>query len=181
MASKRQPTANNANAQKSTGPRTDTGKALARMNALAHGLRSAAPVVPGERPEDWEAFRDGISATLAPVGALETELADRVASLTWRLRRVAAYETGVTTAAVTRATAKARGEADEDEFTNLLGLSRRTAGRTYADCRNDPAAARDHVASAEGFRDQFGRLRAGSVARRVMTGGDRGSRIGFVR
>lgn len=159
MTTKRQRTANRANAGKATGPRTDAGKAVARMNALSHGLRSAAPVVPGERPEDWEAFRDGIAATLGPVGALETELADRVASLAWRLRRVTAYETGVTTAAVNRATAKARGEDDEDDFTGYLGLPHRTNERTYADCRKQLAAARDNAASAEGFRDQFGRLR----------------------
>ncbi|HET6572610.1 MAG TPA: hypothetical protein VFG68_03330 [Fimbriiglobus sp.] len=135
MTSDLQLAANRANAVKSTGPRTDAGKAMARMNALSHGLRSAVPIVPGERPEDWEAFRDGIAATLGPVGVLETELADRVASLAWRLRRVTAYETGVTAAAVNRATAKARGEDDDDDFTALLGLRRRTTERTYADCR----------------------------------------------
>jgi hypothetical protein len=79
--------ANRQNAMKSTGPRTAAGKAAAGANAIAHGLRSAAPVIPGEDPADWEAYRAGVVAALAPAGTLEAELADRVASLSWRLRR----------------------------------------------------------------------------------------------
>ena len=37
---------NKRNAAKSIGPRTQAGKAVARMNAVSHGLRSAAPVIP---------------------------------------------------------------------------------------------------------------------------------------
>ena len=56
------------------------------MNAMAHGLRAASPVVPGEDPAAWEAYRDAVVSDLAPIGVLETELADRVAMLSWRLR-----------------------------------------------------------------------------------------------
>jgi hypothetical protein len=54
------------------------------------------PVLPGEQPEDWERHRSGIVESLVPVGGLEEELAERVALASWRLRRVAAYETAVT-------------------------------------------------------------------------------------
>jgi hypothetical protein len=87
---------NRNNARHSTGPKTAEGKAKSAKNALSHGLRSDLSVLPGERPEDWEAHRAGIVQALAPVGALESELAGRVALCLWRLRRVAAYETGVT-------------------------------------------------------------------------------------
>ncbi|EDM69526.1 hypothetical protein RAZWK3B_05927 [Roseobacter sp. AzwK-3b] len=44
MTSARQITANRANAQKSTGPRTQTGKTKAAGNARRHGLTSAPPL-----------------------------------------------------------------------------------------------------------------------------------------
>jgi hypothetical protein len=96
MTTTKQVEANRKNALVSTGPRTLAGKARAGQNALRHGLGSALPVLPGERAEDWEAHRDGVLASLLPVGALEESLANRVALCLWRLGRVAAYETAVT-------------------------------------------------------------------------------------
>lgn len=106
----RKVTANKRNAQRSTGPKTPAGKAVARLNALSHGLRTASPVVPGEDAEVWEQFREAVVADLAPVGVLETELAGRVAALLWRLRRVQSFEAGVVTAASDFAARHARGE-----------------------------------------------------------------------
>src|SRR5262245_133704 len=99
---------NHRNAQHSTGPRTVEGKERSSQNALRHGLRSELPVLPGERAEDWEAHCTGIVQSLAPAGALETELAGRVALCLWRLRRVAAYETGVTAVGLEEAAEDAR-------------------------------------------------------------------------
>ncbi len=109
--------ANQRNAQRSTGPKTAMGKAIARLNATSHGLRAASPVVPGEDPATWEEYRDAVVSDLAPVGVLETELADRVALLSWRLRRVSAFESGAITRNSEKATRRVRGE-DEDE--NLI-------------------------------------------------------------
>ncbi len=92
MVSPRKLAANTQNATKSTGPRTVAGKRRSKMNATAHGLRAIAPVLPGEDPAAWDAFRAGVAADLCATGALETELAERVAVLTWRLRRVATFE-----------------------------------------------------------------------------------------
>jgi hypothetical protein len=92
------------NAQRSTGPRSEAGKARSAKNALRHGLRSLLPVLPGECPEDWQAHRAGIVQSLAPVGPLESELAERVALCLWRMRRVTAYETGVTAVGLDEAT-----------------------------------------------------------------------------
>ena len=48
-----------------------------------------------ERQSDWRHHLDGIVASLAPEGELERALAERVALLLWRLRRVARYELAV--------------------------------------------------------------------------------------
>ena len=78
--------------RRSIGPRTESGKALARYNAVRHGLLTAAPVLPGEDIAAWERHKAGVAASLAPVGALERALADRVALTLWRLERFARAE-----------------------------------------------------------------------------------------
>ena len=76
------------------GPATQEGKEVAKWNAVKHGLRSPAPVVPGvEKPEAWEDHRDGVLDSLQPEGHLELVLAERVALLSWRLHRVTRFET----------------------------------------------------------------------------------------
>ena len=76
------------------GPATQEGKEVVKWNAVQHGIRSPAPVVPGvETREDWEEHRDGILESLQPEGHLELVLAERVALLSWRLHRVIRYET----------------------------------------------------------------------------------------
>ena len=42
--------------------------------------------------DDWQTHRTNIIDALAPVGALETALAEHVASVLWRLRPVMMYE-----------------------------------------------------------------------------------------
>jgi len=75
------------------GPQTQKGKEVARWNATTHGISSPAPVVPGlERDEDWQEYREAILEHYSPDGPVEFELAERVAVLTWRLRRVTRYE-----------------------------------------------------------------------------------------
>ena len=54
MTTKKQLEANRRNAQLSTGPRTEQGKAIARMNALKHGVDSQYEVISGESPECLE-------------------------------------------------------------------------------------------------------------------------------
>ena len=72
-------------------------------------------MVPGEDPAAWEAFREAMVADLAPVGVLETELADRVALLSWRLRRVSTIEAGAITRNSDKAARKSQGEPDGDD------------------------------------------------------------------
>ena len=87
MSTQEQIKANRQNAQKSTGPRTDEGKAVVSQNAVKHGIFAAEAVITGENPADYEAYHDQFLAELAPVGMTESMLAERIISLGWRLRR----------------------------------------------------------------------------------------------
>ena len=48
---------------------------------------TGCPIIKGENPADYEAFHDQFLAELAPVGIVESMLAERVISLSWRLQR----------------------------------------------------------------------------------------------
>jgi len=89
---------NRQNAQKSTGPKTDKGKAIAKMNALKHGLLAREVVVTeGEVKESrrqFDVLLDALRQDLAPDGPLEGMLVERVAVCYWRLRRVLIAEGG---------------------------------------------------------------------------------------
>ena len=87
MTSQAQILANRRNAQQSTGPRTAEGKAVSAQNATKHGLFAQKNVVISENHAEFDALRDEMLADLAPVGAMEAILAERIVSLTWRLKR----------------------------------------------------------------------------------------------
>ncbi|TKJ33686.1 MAG: hypothetical protein CEE38_20080 [Planctomycetes bacterium B3_Pla] len=79
--------ANRQNAQKSTGPRTAEGKAAVAQNSLKHGLFSAADVVFDESREDYDLLKEKMLAEMRPAGYMELMLAERIVSLSWRLKR----------------------------------------------------------------------------------------------
>jgi hypothetical protein len=87
MASEAQILANRRNSQKSTGPRTAEGKAIVSQNALTHGLTAGQDIISSESNADFELYRDRMLDELDPVGAMESMLAERIVSLSWRLKR----------------------------------------------------------------------------------------------
>ena len=95
MTTKKQANANRRNAKKSTGPKTEKGKAVSKFNAVRHGLLGQRVLLPDEDPDAFNEFYDSLMAELAPVGAIETRLADRVVANLWRLQRVGAIEVGI--------------------------------------------------------------------------------------
>jgi len=95
MASDKQITANRANALKSTGPRSLSGRARSSQNAIKHGLTAQHVVLPGENPEEFEGMRHAMFGSLNPQGALENQLVERAASLIWRMRRISVFEMAV--------------------------------------------------------------------------------------
>lgn len=80
------------NGAKSKGPKTPEGKAIARLNAMKHGIYSEMTIVNFEEEADLVTFGKRMRAELAPVGELELALADRLVSLAWRIRRLTSIE-----------------------------------------------------------------------------------------
>src|SRR5688572_7233527 len=92
VVSERKRAANRANARRSTGPKTEAGKARSAMNALRHGLAARASLLPGEDGRELLSFAGEMEADLRPRGAAQLEVVGRIVSLSWRLRRVARVE-----------------------------------------------------------------------------------------
>jgi hypothetical protein len=81
--------ASRINGARSHGPKTPEGKARSARNALKHGLRAQRLILlDDEDPAEFEDFAAAITAQLEPSGALQEELAARVAMAAWRMRRV---------------------------------------------------------------------------------------------
>jgi hypothetical protein len=88
--------ASRKNGARSRGPKTAAGKARSARNALKHGLcAKKLLVLPEEDAAEFEAFEAALLAELAPVGALQAVLAQRVVSAAWRLMRADRIEAEV--------------------------------------------------------------------------------------
>ncbi len=94
MVTRAQMKANGNNAKKSTGPRTEKGKAHASKNALKHGLLARDTVLPGEDPADFDRQLSALEADIQPANSLEFELVRQIADAQWRMRRLTRLETG---------------------------------------------------------------------------------------
>ena len=95
MTSNKQLHANQANATKSTGPRSQAGKARSRLNSRKHGLTAKMLIVVGENADDFDQLRAELMAEHDPQSVLETELVERLAGILWRLRRVPSFEAAI--------------------------------------------------------------------------------------
>ncbi|HYP09037.1 MAG TPA: hypothetical protein VER03_22610 [Bryobacteraceae bacterium] len=93
MATQKQIEANRRNAQKSTGPVTDLGKATAKFNSLKHGMSAATTVLPHEDPISFAELRNAFLETYNPANAIEAALVETIANSYWRLLRIRRVET----------------------------------------------------------------------------------------
>lgn len=87
--------ANRANAQLSTGPCTEKGKAISSMNAVKTGLTGRTVLLPSD---DAEAYRQHLAAyekEFRPVGLRERELVQSLADIQWRLQRIPGLEMAI--------------------------------------------------------------------------------------
>jgi hypothetical protein len=87
MATEKQTSANRANAQNSTGPTSDPGKARSCRNALRHGLTAKDLFVPPGQEDEFEAFRQDLETSLNPRGPAQMLVYNHILSASWRLLR----------------------------------------------------------------------------------------------
>lgn len=137
--------ANKLNAQKSTGPRTQKGKARSRWNALKHGLLSKQVVVPLEEGKEKKAAFERLLAELredlAPQGALEEMMVERIAVCYWRLGRGIRSET----AQIAEQLESARCDEIREQSKRFRSISERL-------CSHDDEARREFKDSSEGLQ-----------------------------
>ena len=69
------------------GPKTSLGKARSSTNAVTHGLRATALLLPGEDEVAYAAHLEGVLTSLEPVGDPELHAATMIADLQWRQSR----------------------------------------------------------------------------------------------
>jgi len=79
--------ANRENAKKSTGPKTEEGKARSRVNAFKHGLAGQGVAWPCEEQAVIDSFVTGQVELERPVDDREVLLAARAAILSWQIHR----------------------------------------------------------------------------------------------
>ena len=92
MSTQAQILANRLNCQKSTGPRTIEGKTAVSQNALKHGLLAERDVISSENEADFDLYRQQLLDELSPVSPMESMLAERIVTLSWRLKRAGRFQ-----------------------------------------------------------------------------------------
>jgi len=92
MATEKQIAANRKNAKKSTGPRTQAGKSITRLNAKRDGFTGQVITLSEEDRPVFENFKAQFIKDLAPKTTMELSLANSIAWDTWRLNHLRAVE-----------------------------------------------------------------------------------------
>ena len=87
--------ANQANAQLSTGPVTEAGKAASSKNALKHGLTGKTVLLPTDDASEYQHLLEVYNKRLAPATDEEQALVQSLLDSTWRIARIKNLETGI--------------------------------------------------------------------------------------
>jgi hypothetical protein len=140
--------ANQANAQNSTGPRTEVGKERSRQNSYKHGMTGNGVVIPVEDAAEVERRSAAFREELQPTGEVGRALVRRAAFMSVQLDRSMARDDDATAERVRRV---------EAEFVAPEGLDAAAAERLKAVAKRratfDPspeaALARKYEAAAE--------------------------------
>ena len=96
--------ANRANAQQSTGPRTEEGKARSAQNALKTGVLADTHTIKYiENSGEFASHLERLKASLQPQDPSQESWVLQIATLQWRLQRLARFEAGLFNLALYRA------------------------------------------------------------------------------
>ncbi len=95
MTSTQQIAANRKNAQLSTGPTSDTGKATSSLNAVKTGLTGRTVLLPSDDIAAYEEHVAGTFAEWRPETDREKALVQLIADTDWRLLRIPTLESGI--------------------------------------------------------------------------------------
>ena len=88
MSTEAQIRANRANAQHSTGPRGETGKATSSQNHVIHRLSASMFVVmPYENRDEYDELFNGLLLKFTPQDSVERTLVETMAQSQWLVRR----------------------------------------------------------------------------------------------
>src|SRR5260370_22962720 len=80
--------ANRANAQQSTGPRSEEGKAASSQNASKHNLTGGAAFLPSEDAAVYAAHLKSITEEYGPLSPSAEFVVRQIADAMWRLQRL---------------------------------------------------------------------------------------------
>ena len=83
---------NRQNAQHSTGPKSEDGKAKSRFNALKDGFRATIQVLPGESHKEFNALANAYLDDYQPQTQIERRFVAKLIDAEWRDRRLAKQE-----------------------------------------------------------------------------------------
>src|SRR5579884_1422484 len=92
LSSKDRAAINRANAQKSTGPRTDTGKQRSAMNAFRHGFTGQIRLLTEEDRCAYLEFQQSFLDAYTPKGPVETQCVQSMVDAAWQLNRTSAWQ-----------------------------------------------------------------------------------------
>src|ERR1700722_364614 len=98
MSTPAQAAANLANAQQSTGPVTEAGKAASSQNALKHGLTAKTVLLPGEDEAAYAQMCEGMFAAFAAAGTPHKDRTQLLCDTQWRPQRCRRIEAAILSA-----------------------------------------------------------------------------------
>jgi hypothetical protein len=123
---------NKANAQKSTGPRTEAGKNRSKLNALRHGLTGQIIVLPTEDHFAYQRLSQSLLDEHQPKGATETQIVQSLIDTSWRMNRAAAVETNLFSLGMSEMETSIPADRSDAEAGLAMALAFREHNRAFA-------------------------------------------------